>query len=67
LVHKRGGLDVLFTTPSINGLILASDDDDDKDGEVKLHFDVCGCFQFLNENIPSGDDLLTIEVAMINP
>jgi hypothetical protein len=66
---QRGGLDVLFTTSSMNGLILASndhgdDDDDDKDGEVQLHVDVCGCFQFPDENIPSGDDLLTIELAM---
>jgi len=62
---QKGGLDVLFTTPSMNGLILASDDDDDdKDGEVQLHVDVCGCFQFLNENIPSRDDHLTIETTM---
>jgi len=59
---QKGGLDVLFTTPSMNG--LASNDDDDRDGEVQLHVDVCGCFEFLNENIPSGDDLLTIETAM---
>ncbi len=32
------------------------DDDDDKDGEVELHVDVGGWSQFLDENIPSGDD-----------
>jgi hypothetical protein len=44
---QKGGLDVLFTTPSMEDLILAfdddgDDDDDDKDGEVQLHVDV-GC------------------------
>jgi hypothetical protein len=69
---QRGGLDVLFTTPSMDDLILVSndhgndhgDDGDDKDGEVDLHVDVGGYSQFLDENIPSGDDPLTIEVAM---
>jgi hypothetical protein len=47
---------------------LASDDDgngddDDKDCEVQLHVDVGGYSQFPNENIPSGDDALIVEVA----
>jgi len=66
---QRGSLDVLFTTPSIDDLILVfddgdDDDDDDKDGEIQLDADVGGCSQFFDENIPSGDDLLTIEVVM---
>jgi hypothetical protein len=45
---QRGGLDVLFTTPFKDDLILASDDDDNgnddyKDCEVQLHVDVGGC------------------------
>jgi hypothetical protein len=65
---QKGSLDVLFTTPSIDDLILVFDDDgdydDDKDGEVQLDVDVGGCSQFFYENIPSGDDLLTVEVVM---
>jgi hypothetical protein len=66
---QKGGLDVLFTTPSMDDLILASNDDgddesDDKDGEVQLHVDVGGCSQSPDEKIPIGDDLWTIEVAM---
>jgi hypothetical protein len=66
---QNGSLGVLFTTPSMDDLILASDDDgnddvDDKDGEVQHHVDVDRCSQFPNENILSGDDLLIIEAAM---
>jgi hypothetical protein len=61
---QRGGFNVLFTTLFMDDLILVSDDDgndgddddDDKDGEVELHVDVGGWSQFLDENIPSGDD-----------
>ncbi len=61
-------MDVLFTTPSMDDLILAfdddGDDDDDKDGNVQLHVDVDRHSQFLDENIPSEGDPLTVEVAM---
>ncbi len=65
---QRGGLDVLFTTPFKDDLILASndddnDDDDYKDCEEQLHVDVGGCSQLPDENIPSGDDPLIVEVA----
>ncbi len=65
---QRQGLSVLFTTPFKFDLILASNDDgngddDDKDCEVQLHVDVGGYSQFPNENIPSGDDALIVEVA----
>jgi hypothetical protein len=62
---QKEGLDVLFTTPSMDDLILAfNDDDDDKDGKVQLHVDVDEHSQFLDENIPSEDDPLIVEVAM---
>jgi hypothetical protein len=53
----------------MDDLILASNDDgdgddDNKDGEVQLHVDVSGCSQFLDENIPSGDDFLTVETTV---
>ncbi len=35
-----------------------------RDGEVQVHVDVGGCSQFPDENIPSGDDPLTIETTM---
>jgi hypothetical protein len=51
---QRQGLDVLFTTPFKDDLILAFDDDgngddDDKDCEVQLHVDAGGYSQFPNE------------------
>jgi len=51
----------------MDNLILApnDDDNDDKDGkDVQLHVDVGKHFQFLDENIPSGDDPLNVEVPM---
>jgi hypothetical protein len=36
----------------MDDLILASNDDDDKDGGVQLHVDVGGYSQFPDENIP---------------
>ncbi len=65
---QRGGLDVLFSTPFKDDLILASNDDGDgdddyKDCEVPLHVDVGGCSRFPDEKITSGDDLLIVEVA----
>jgi hypothetical protein len=52
----------------MDDLILAfdddCDDDDDKDGKLQLHVDVDRHSQFLDENIPSEDDPVTIEVAM---
>ncbi len=64
---QRGGLDVLFTIPFEDDLILASDDDgngDYKDCEVQLHVDVGGRSQIPYENIPSGDGLLIVEMAI---
>ncbi len=65
---QRGGLDVLFSTPFKDDLILASNDDGDgdddyKDCEVPLHVDVGGCSRFPDENITSGDDPLIVAVA----
>ncbi len=65
---QRGGLDVLFTTPFKDDLILASNDDGNgndnyKDCEIQLHVDVGGCSQFPDENIPSGDGPLIVEMA----
>ncbi len=50
----------------MDDLILAFDDDgdDDKDGKVQLHVDVDRHSQFLDENIPSEGDPLTLEAAM---
>jgi len=59
-------LDVLFTTPFKDDLILAFDDDgndDYKDCEGQLHVDVGECSQFPDENIPSGDGPLIVEMA----
>jgi hypothetical protein len=52
----------------MDDLILAfnddGNDDDDKDGKVQLHVDVDRHSQFLDENIPSEDDPLTVEATM---
>jgi hypothetical protein len=65
---QRGSLDVLFTAPSIDYLILVFDDDDydddDKDGGVQPNVDVGGSSQIFDENIPSEVDLLIVEVTM---
>jgi hypothetical protein len=63
---QKEGLDVLFTTPFKDDLILAFDDDgndDYKDCEGQLHVDVGECSQFPDENIPSGDGPLIVEMA----